>query len=176
VTIHPFEDGNGRIARAIADKALAQSEGSAQRFYSMSSQIQKERADYYDILERTQKGDVDVTPWLVWFLGCFTRAITGAESIMAAVLRKADFWQRYADQPFSDRHKTVLNRLLDGFDGKLTAKKWATVTSVSIPTAQRDINELVDSGVLVRNPGGSKNTSYDLVDRDLHGVPQRDPS
>lgn len=163
VTIHPFEDGNGRVARAIADQALAQSEASAQRFYSMSSQIRKERSDYYDTLEHTQKGDIDVTDWLVWFLGCFSRAIQGAELASANVLRKADFWQRYAREQFSDRQKAVLNRYLDGFEGKLTAKKWAALAKVSIPTAQRDINDLVERAVLRRNPGGSKNTSYDLA-------------
>lgn len=163
VTIHPFEDGNGRVVRAIADKALAQSEGSGQRFYSMSSQIRKERSDYYNTLERTQKGDLDITDWLFWFLSCFSRAIDGAEAACANVLRKADFWQRYARQPFSERQKTVLNRYLDGFEGKLTAKKWAAIGKSSVPTAQRDINELLERGVLRRNPGGSKNTSYDLV-------------
>jgi Fic family protein len=163
VTIHPLEDGNGRVARAIADQALAQSESSGQRFYSMSSQIRKERSDYYDTLERTQKGALDVTDWLVWFLGCFSRAIDGAEAASANVLRKADFWQRYAREPFSERQKAALNRFLDGFEGKLTAKKWAAIGKCSIPTAQRDINELVERSILRRNPGGSKNTSYDLV-------------
>ncbi len=163
VTIHPFEDGNGRVARAIADQALAQSEDSGQRFYSMSSQIRKERSDYYDRLERSQKGALDVTDWLVWFLNCFSRAIDGSEAACANVLRKADFWQRYAREPFYKRQKTVLNRFLDGFEGKLTAKKWAAIGKCSIPTAQRDINELVARSILRRNPGGSKNTSYDLV-------------
>ena len=163
VTIHPFEDGNGRVARAIADQALAQSEDSGQRFYSMSSQIRKERSNYYDMLERSQKGALDVTDWLVWFLDCFSRAIDGAEAACANVLRKGDFWQRYAREPFTKRQKTVLNRFLDGFEGKLTAKKWAAIGKCSIPTAQRDINELVERSILRRNPGGSKNTSYDLL-------------
>ncbi len=163
VTIHPFEDGNGRVARAIADQALAQSEDSGQRFYSVSSQIRKERSDYYDMLERSQKGALDVTDWLAWFLDCFSRALDGAEAACANVLRKADFWQRYAREAFDKRQKTVLNRFLDGFEGKLTAKKWAAIGKCSIPTAQRDINELVERGILRRNPGGSKNTSYDLV-------------
>ena len=162
VTIHPFEDGNGRVARAIADQALAQSEDSGQRFYSVSSQIRKERSDYYDMLERSQKGALDVTDWLAWFLDCFSRALDGAEAACANVLRKADFWQRYAREAFDKRQKTVLNRFLDGFEGKLTAKKWAAIGKCSIPTAQRDINELVERGILRRNPGGSKNTSYDL--------------
>ena len=163
VTVHPFEDGNGRVARAIADRALAQSEDSGQRFYSMSSQIRKERSDYYDTLERSQRGALDVTDWLVWFLGCLSRAIDGSEAVCAHVLRKADVWQRYAREPLTGRQKTVLNRFLDGFDGKLTARKWAAIGKCSIPTAQRDINELVGRGILRRNPGGSKNTSYDLT-------------
>jgi Fic family protein len=163
VTIHPFEDGNGRVARAIADQALAQSEESGQRFYSMSSQIRKERSEYYDILESTQKGDVDVTDWLVWFLKCFSRAIDGAEIATTNVLRKADFWQRYAREIFNERQKAVLNRYLDGFEGNLTAKKWAALTKASIPTAQRDINDLLVRHILQRNVGGSKNTNYDLA-------------
>jgi Fic family protein len=163
VTIHPFEDGNGRMARAIADKALAQSENSGQRFYSVSSQIRKERAQYYDSLESAQKGDVDVTEWLLWFLDCFSRAIEGAEETSASVLKKADFWQQHAGETLIDRQKAMLNRYLDGFEGNLTAKKWAKMTHVSIPTAQRDINDLVERGILRRNPGGSKNTSYDIV-------------
>ncbi|HLI12905.1 MAG TPA: Fic family protein [Alphaproteobacteria bacterium] len=163
VTIHPFDDGNGRVARAIADQALAQSEGSGQRFYSMSSQIRKERSHYYEALERTQKGALDVTAWLVWFLGCLLRAIDGAEAACANVLRKADFWQRYAREPLSERQRSVLNRLLDGFEGRLTTRKWAAIGKCSIPTAQRDINALVERNILRRNPGGSKNTSYDLV-------------
>ena len=163
VTIHPFEDGNGRIARAIADMALAQSEDSGQRFYSMSSQIRKERTTYYDILERTQTTSLDVSEWLVWFLECLARAIDGAEEVCTHVLRKADFWQRYAHEAFNDRQRKVLNQYLDGFEGKLTANKWAAIAKCSIPTAQRDINALVGRGVLRRNPGGSKNTSYDLV-------------
>lgn len=151
------------IARAIADQALAQAEGSGQRFYSMSSRIRAERSDYYDALERTQKGELDVTDWLVWFLGCLARAIDGAEEACAHVLRKADFWQRYAREPFTARQGAVLNRYLDGFDGQLTAKKWAAIGKCSIPTAQRDINDLVERNVLRRNPGGSKNTSYDLM-------------
>ena len=127
VTIHPFEDGNGRVARAVADQALAQSEDSGQRFYSMSSQIRKERSDYYDALERAQKGAVDITDWLVWFLGCLSRAIDGAGSACGDVLRKAEFWQRHAREPLTKRQKAVLDRFLDGFEGKLTARKWAAI-------------------------------------------------
>jgi Fic family protein len=148
VTLHPFEDGNGRVARAIADQALAQTEASEQRFYSLSGQIRKDRSDYYDTLQSVQKGDVDVTEWLVWFLGCFSRAIDGAETAYASVLKKADFWQRYAREPFNERQRAVLNRYMDGFEGKLTAKKWALLTRVSIPTAQRDINDLLERAIL----------------------------
>ena len=162
VTIHPFEDGNGRIARAITDLALAQSENSGQRFYSMSSRIREERSDYYDMLERTQKGGLDVTDWLAWFVGCFARALDGAEQTCAAVLRKAAFWQHYAREPLSGRQSAVLNKFPDGFEGKLTARKWAAIGKCSLATAQRDINELVGRGILRRNPGGSKRTSYDL--------------
>jgi Fic family protein len=163
VTIHPFEDGNGRIARAIADQALAQSEGSPQRFYSMSSQIRRERADYYAILERTQKGGLDVTEWLQWFLACFTRAVDGAEASSAGVLRKAEFWRTHERLDMSERQRAILSRYLDGFEGNLTAKKWAILGKCSPASAQRDIADLVEKGVLRRNPGGSKNTSYDLA-------------
>ena len=163
VTVHPFHDGNGRVARAIADLALAQSEGSRQRFYSVSSQIRKDRSNYYDMLERTQKGTLDVSDWLDWFIDCFSRAIDGAEELSELVLRKAEFWNRHSQTQFNERQMTVLNRILDGFEGKLTAKKWAVIGKCSIPTAQRDINEMVERGTLRRNPGGSKNTSYDLL-------------
>jgi Fic family protein len=163
VTVHPFEDGNGRVARAIADQALAQSEGSPQRFYSMSSQIRRERADYYAILEGTQKGGIDVTDWLQWFLACFTRAIDGAEASSADVLRKAEFWRAHERVALSGRQRLILNLYLDGFEGNLTAKKWAILGKCSPASAQRDIADLVDKGILQRNPGGSKNTSYALV-------------
>ena len=164
VTIHPFEDGNGRIARAIADLALARSEGSPQRFYSLSSQIRRERADYYARLEATQKGDLDVTAWLAWFLASLGRALDGAEAEMAGVLRKAEFWRARQGLDLNPRQRLVLNRWLDGFEGRLTAPKWAILAKCSPATAQRDIADLLDKGVLVRNPGGSKNTSYTLAD------------
>lgn len=160
VTLHPFDDGNGRMARTIADQVLAQVEGTGHRFYSMSSQIQRERNAYYAILERTQKGDLDITGWLLWFIGCFCRAIDHAETMSAEVLRKAGFWRRFAQEPLSARQKSVLNRFLDGFEGKLTARKWAALGKCSVDTAQRDINDLLARGLLVRNPGGSRNTSY----------------
>jgi Fic family protein len=163
VTIHPFDDGNGRVARAIADLALAQSEGEGLRFYSLSAQIRRQRAGYYDILERTQRGTMDVTAWLLWFVECLGRAIDGADELVAQVLDKARFWQMHGDKPFNERQRLVLNRVLDGFQGKLTAKKWSTLAKVSIATAQRDINDLVDQGVLDRGLAGSKNTSYEII-------------
>lgn len=164
VTIHPFEDGNGRIARAIADMALARSEDSPRRFYSMSAQIRAERKGYYDILESTQKGDLDITSWLQWFLACLDRAFDGAETILAAVLRKAKFWEGFARENLSDRQRLVLNRLLDGFEGKLTSSKWATLTRVSQDTALRDIDDLVLRGLLVKESAGGRSTSYALAD------------
>ena len=163
VTIHPFDDGNGRIARAIADLALAQSEEETLRFYSLSAQIRRQRAGYYDILERTQRGTLDVTAWLVWFLECLGRAIDGADELVAQVLSKAQFWQTHADKTFNERQRLVINRVLDGFEGKLTAKKWSVLAKVSIATAQRDINDLIGQGVLGRGPEGSKNTSYEII-------------
>jgi len=163
VTIHPFEDGNGRIARAIADMMLARSEGSPQRFYSMSAQIRLDRKDYYAILERTQKGDLDITAWLQWFLGCLDRAFDGAEAILANVLRKARFWEAMAAQPLNERQCKVVNRLLDGFEGKLTSSKWAALTKTSPDTALRDINDLVARGVLVKDEAGGRSTSYSLA-------------
>jgi Fic family protein len=163
VTIHPFEDGNGRIARAIADMALARSEGSPQRFYSMSTRIRQERKAYYDILERTQKGTMDITPWMSWFLGCLGRAIDDAQGTLGSVLAKARFWERARSVPLNDRQRLVLNRLLDGFEGKLTTSKYAKIAKCSQDTALRDILPLVESGILVRNPEGGRSTSYSLA-------------
>lgn len=163
VTIHPFDDGNGRIARAIADLALARSEKSSQRFYSMSAQIQQERAAYYDVLEQTQKGTMDVTLWMEWFLGCLGRAIEGAQTTLGTVLSKARFWESVADFTLNNRQRLVLNRLLDGFEGKLTTSKWAKLAKCSQDTALRDILPLVERGILVRNPEGGRSTSYALA-------------
>ncbi len=170
VTIHPFADGNGRIARAIADMALARSEHSAQRFNSMSAQIRAERNAYYDILENTQKGDLDITPWLAWFVDCLRRAIGGAETILANVLAKADFWKAHAAEPFNERQRKILSRVLDGFEGKLTSSKWAALGKCSQDTASRDIDDLVNRKILVRQPGGGRSTSYALVS---HGHQER---
>jgi Fic family protein len=166
VTIHPFEDGNGRCARAIADMALARSEGTRQRFYSMSAQIRLERKAYYEMLERTQKGSLDITAWLVWFLGCLNRAFDGAEVTLAAVLRKAAFWETHVAHLFNDRQRRILNMLLDGFEGKLNSSKYAKITKVSQDTATRDLNDLVARGVLHKDPAGGRSTSYSLRERD----------
>jgi len=163
VTIHPFDDGNGRIARAIADMALARSEGSSQRFYSMSAQIRIERKAYYDMLEATQKGEMDVTPWLAWFLDCLARAFEGAEATLASVMAKARFWERHRDAPFNDRQRAIINRLLNGFEGKLTSSKWALLAKCSQDTALRDIGDLVARGVLAKDVAGGRSTSYSLV-------------
>lgn len=164
VTLHPFDDGNGRIARAVGDLFLARADGSPQRFYSLSAQIQRERRDYYDVLERTQKGTLDVTGWLSWFLGTLGRAITSAQSTLDAVLFKARFWQRWGGAPLNERQVKLLNRLLDGFDGKLTSSKWAAIAKCSPDTALRDITQLMELGVLKRSPGGGRSTGYELAD------------
>lgn len=163
VTIHPFEDGNGRIARAIADLALARSEKSPQRFYSMSAQIRTERNGYYDQLERTQKGGTDVTDWLVWFLGCLGRAIHGADDVLAAVIAKAHFWEKAGALSLNERQTKVLNRLLDGFEGKMTSSKWAVICKCSQDTANRDIAELLDFGLLRKGQGGGRSTHYEII-------------
>src|SRR5262245_28561722 len=150
VTVHPFEDGNGRIARAIADMALARSENVAQRFYSMSSQIRQERSAYYGILESTQKGDLEVTGWLEWFLGCLDRAFDGAETILSGVLKKARFWEKHAGASLNDRQRKLINQLLDGFEGKVTSSQWAKLAECSQDTAGRDIDDLVKRAILVK--------------------------
>lgn len=163
VTIHPFDDGNGRIARAIADMTLARSEKSSQRFYSMSAQIRQERAAYYEILEQTQKGTLDITPWMDWFLGCLGRAIDGAQTTLSAILSKARFWEHLSTVPINDRQRLVLNRLLDGFEGKLTTSKYGKLAKCSQDTALRDILSLVERGVLIRNTKGGRSTSYAIA-------------
>jgi len=163
VTIHPFEDGNGRIARAIADMVLARAENSSQRFYSMSAQIRLERKAYYDTLEATQKGELDITAWLEWFLACLDRAFKRAQSVLANVLMKSRFWQAHSHTGFNVRQRDMLNRLLEGFDGSLTSSKWAKIEKCSQDTAVRDINELVELGVLKKNAAGGRSTSYSLT-------------
>jgi len=163
VTIHPFDDGNGRIARAITDLCLARSEGSAQRFYSMSSQIRAERKVYYQTLEATQKGTLDVTAWLKWFLACLERAFERTETILGSVLQKARFWEAHAAAPLNERQRKVLNRLLDGFEGNLTSSKWAKLAKCSQDTALRDIDDLLARRILRKNRAGGRSTSYVLV-------------
>jgi len=163
VTIHPFDDGNGRIARAITDMLLARSEDSPQRFYSMSAQIRQERKAYYEILEATQKGTLDITPWMTWFLDCLGSAIEGAHTTLAAVLTKARFWEGIAGMAINERQRMILNRLLDGFEGKLTTSKYAKLAKCSSDTALRDILFLLERGILIRNPGGGRSTSYELT-------------
>ena len=162
VTLHPFDDGNGRIARAIADLALAGSEATAQRFYSMSAQIRRERSAYYDILEQTQKDGLDVTPWMEWFLDCLDRAFAGSEDTLAATLEKARFWEANSGQELNGRQRMMVNRLLDGFEGKLTSSKWAKIAKCSQDTALRDILDLVGLGILSRDAAGGRSTSYSL--------------
>lgn len=163
VTLHPFDDGNGRISRAVGDMALARAEMSSQRFYSLSAQIQRERKHYYDQLEATQRGTLDVTPWLQWFLACLLRAVQGADDLLAGVLDKAQFWQRWAGTPMNTRQTLMLNRVLDGMDGKLTNAKWAALAKCSADTALRDITDLLERGVLRKLDGGGRSTGYGLV-------------
>lgn len=164
VTLHPFDDGNGRIARAVGDLFLARADGSPQRFYSLSARIQREREAYYEVLERTQQGSLDATEWLAWFLGTLRRALDGAQHTLDAVLAKARFWQRWAGMPMNERQVKLLNRLLDGFEGRLTSSRWASVAKCSPDTALRDINELIGLGVLRRSSGGGRSTAYELTD------------
>ena len=162
VTLHPFDNGNGRIARAIGDLLLARADGSPQRFYSLSAQIQRERKAYYDILEHTQKASLDITGWLAWFLDTLHRAVDQAQHTLDGVLTKARFGQRWAATPLNERPVKLLNRLLDGFEGKLTTSKWATIAKCSPDTALRDITELLARGVLRKSAAGGRSTSYEL--------------
>ena len=165
VTIHPFEDGNGRIGRAIAEMCLARSDGSAQRFYSMSSQILEERKGYYEVLEKTQAGSLDITEWLEWFLGCLDRAFEQSNQITSSALEKESFWKTLTQRKVSlnDRQKKVLNKLFSGFEGKLTRDKWMKLTKASSRTALRDIEELIAVGVIEQEEAGGRSTSYRLV-------------
>jgi Fic family protein len=162
VTIHPFEDGNGRIARAIADMALARADGTMDRFYSMSSQIEAERKNYHRKLETAQRGDIDITRWLEWFLECLGRAIDGAEETLGVVLLKANMWKQINARPVNERQRLVINRMLNGFKGNLTNSKYAKLAKCSADTALRDIRELLERGILRQNPGGGRSTSYRL--------------
>lgn len=166
VTIHPFEDGNGRLARALTDMAVAQNDRQAIRYYSLSSQIMTERGVYYDILERCQKGNGDITEWLTWFLGCFCRAIGRSGKLLATILEKAAFWKSHAQAALSERQRKAINRLLDagrgGFEGGLTTRKYVSLTGVSRATAFREMDQLVKLGILKQNPGRGRSVSYDL--------------
>jgi Fic family protein len=166
VTIHPFDDGNGRIARAIADMALTQADETKERFYSMSSGIEARRTDYYLQLEAAQRGSLDITVWLAWFLSCLNDTIDKADSSLASVLRKAMLWQRINPQPVNERQQHVINRMLDDFKGHLTTSKYAKLAKCSNDTALRDIQELLKRGILAKNPGGGRSTSYRIADHD----------
>jgi Fic family protein len=160
VTIHPFDDGNGRIARAIADMQLARADTNRQRFYSMSAQIQRERNVYYDILEKTQKGDLDITKWLLWFIECLDRAISLSELNLSGVVKKAKFWESHQSTILNERQRKMLNKVMDGFDGKLTSSKWAKIAKCSPDTALRDIQDLIEKQILEKEEGGGRSTSY----------------
>jgi len=166
VTIHPFDDGNGRIARAIAEMALSRADRTTERFYSMSSGIEARRAEYYLQLESAQRSSLDITAWLAWFLDCLGHAIDAADASLGSVLSKAKLWQRINPQPVNDRQRTVINRMLGDFEGHLTTSKYAKLVKCSADTALRDIRELLDRGIIVRNPGGGRSTSYRLADAD----------
>ncbi|TLX70667.1 Fic family protein [Labilibacter sediminis] len=164
VTIHPFDDGNGRITRAITDLLLAQSDKSNQRYYSMSAQIRLERKQYYEMLEKTQKGDLNITSWIVWFLTCLSNALKSTETVLTKVLFKADFWRKHSETVINERQKKILNMLLDGFDGKLTSSKWAKITKCSKDSAVRDINDLISKSILQKEAAGGRSTNYELIE------------
>jgi Fic family protein len=162
VTIHPFEDGNGRIARAITDLQLARADQTSFRFYSMSAQIRKERNRYYNVLEQTQRSTLDITPWLQWFYACLNRAIAATNEILRSVIIKARFWDRYVTASFNERQKVMLNMIFDGYEGKITSYNWSKKTGVSLDTAVRDIKDLVEKGILEKGPQGGRSTNYIL--------------
>jgi Fic family protein len=164
VTIHPFDDGNGRIARALTDMLLARSDNSPQRFYSMSAQIGIERKQYYEILERTQKGNLDVTHWLLWFLNSMMNALKTTEITLSKILYKAAFWNKHLNTAIHERQRLMLNKLLDDFDGKLTTSKWAKITKCSPDTSLRDIQDLINKGILQKEAAGGRSTNYELCE------------
>lgn len=164
ITLHPFEDGNGRIARAITDMLLAKSDGITQRFYSMSAQIRIERQKYYEILEKSQKGTLDITKWLVWFLECLKDALNSSEQILSKVLYKHKFRNRYATQMLNSRQVLLINELLDGFNGKMTSSKWAKIAKCSPDTALRDIQDLIQKQILRKDISGGRSTNYELIE------------
>lgn len=162
VTIHPFEDGNGRLTRALTDMLLAQSDKSNQRFYSMSAQIRIERKAYYEILEKTQKGNLNITAWIQWFLNCLINALQATEATLVKVLFKADFWAKHSKTLLNERQSKILNMLMDEFEGNLTSSKWAKIVKCSKDTAVRDINDLIDKDILQKEPAGGRSTNYEL--------------
>ena len=162
VTLHPFDDGNGRLTRALTEKLLARSDGSRQRFYSMSAQILKKRNEYYQILERTQKGDMDITQWLIWFLETLEQSLIEAHEMTQKIIVKAQFWQTHRQQALNERQVIMINKLLTDFYGKLTTKKWAVMTKCSQDTALRDINDLIDKNMLRKSQASGRSTSYEI--------------
>jgi len=169
VTIHPFEDGNGRITRALTDMLLAQSDKSNQRFYSMSAQIRLERKQYYEMLEKTQQGSLDITNWIVWFLRCLIHALKSTDLVLAKVLSKAEFWKKHTHTPINERQKKMLNKLLDGLDGKLSSSKWAKIAKCSKDSAIRDINDLIEKSILQKETAGGRSTNYELMEPLVNG-------
>ncbi|WP_435357630.1 Fic family protein [Emticicia sp. SJ17W-69] len=163
LTIHPFDDGNGRIARAITDMQLSKADGSSQRFFSMSAQIRKQRNDYYEILEKTQKGTSNITVWLLWFLDCLTEALLNTDAVLEKVLSKARFWDTHQNTPLNDRQRMIINKLFDNFEGKLSSSKWAKITKCSTDTALRDIQDLVQKAILQKDSAGGRSTNYELL-------------
>jgi Fic family protein len=163
VTIHPFDDGNGRMTRAITDMQLARADGTPKRFYSMSAQILREKTAYYDMLETTQKGGLDITTWLRWFLDCLFHAMDHTEATLAAVANRAQFWEKNRETALNSRQQYMVSVLLDEFFGKLTSTKWAKMTKSSQDTALRDIQDLIEKGILEKEPGGGRNTTYVLT-------------
>jgi len=164
IIIHPFDDGNGRIARAISDLMLARADGSAERYYSMSSQILVERNQYYEVLQKVQHGNGDITDWLNWFLQCLKQALLATQTTLERILRKTEFWKIHDHTPLNERQRQMLNKLLDGFDGKLKSSKWAKIAKCSPDTALRDIKDLIDKGILTQEQQGGRSTNYALVD------------
>ncbi|MBI3510735.1 MAG: Fic family protein [Bacteroidetes bacterium] len=162
VTIHPFDDGNGRMARAIADMQLSRADGEAQRYYSMSAQIRVERKNYYEMLEKTQKGNTDITKWLLWYLTCLDRALNKTDQRLNVVLRKAEFWDTHTRTSINERQRAMINKLFDGFEGKLTSTKWGKITKCSADTALRDIQDLMKKKILKKENAGGRSTSYGL--------------
>lgn len=163
VTIHPFDDGNGRIARALTEMLLSRADETSKRFYSMSNQIQIDKNNYYDVLEKTQKGEGDITEWLLWFLDCLENSIKSTNETLSSVLLKARFWESHSEMKFNERQKKLINMLFDGFFGKLNTSKWAKIAKCSTDTALNDINDLIGKGVLKKNEEGGRSTNYELV-------------